>query len=91
MTTEGNGFVGQIAPVLVLSTGRCGSTMISDGLNLHPMILSLSEVFSTLGPRALFRNRLNGKAMWELCSRQNPARRLTRTCAPRLEALGYAV
>ena len=50
--------------------------MISDVLNLHPMILSLSEFFSTLGPRALFRNRLSGKAMWALCSRQNPALRL---------------
>ena len=62
----------QIAPVLVLSTGRCGSTMISDVLNLHPEVLSLSEVFSFLGPRALFRNRLSGRAMWALCSRQNP-------------------
>ena len=66
----------RIAPVLVLSTGRCGSTMISDVLNLHPRILSLSEVFSTLGPRALFGKRLSGKAMWELCSRQNPALRV---------------
>ncbi|MDE0206929.1 MAG: sulfotransferase [Candidatus Tectomicrobia bacterium] len=65
-----------IAPVLVLSTGRCGSTMISDVLNLHPDVLSLSEVFSLLGPRALFRNRLSGKAMWALCSRQNPALRV---------------
>ena len=67
----------QIAPVLVLSTGRCGSTMISDVLNLHPEILSLSEVFSTLGPRALFRNRISGEAMWALCSRQNPGLRVT--------------
>ena len=66
----------RIAPVLVLSTGRCGSTMISDVLNRHPQVLSLSEVFSTLGPRALFRKRLNGKAMWELCSRQSPALRV---------------
>ena len=65
--------------------------MISDVLNLHPMILSLSEFFSTLGPRALFRNRLSGKATWRLCSRQNPALRLARACAPELEALGYAI
>lgn len=61
----------RIAPVLVLSTGRCGSTMISDILNRHPKILSLSEVFSTLGVWALSRKRLNGKAVWEMCRRQH--------------------
>ena len=66
----------RIAPVLVLSTGRCGSTMISDVLNLHPDVLSLSEVFSLLGPLALFRKRLSGRAMWALCSCQNPALRV---------------
>ena len=66
----------QIAPVLVLSTGRCGSTMISDVLNLHPDVLSLSEVFSLLGPLALFRKQLSGRSMWALCSRQNPALRV---------------
>ena len=65
----------RIEPVLVLSTGRCGSTMISDVLNLHPDVLSLSEVFSLLGPRALSGRRLGGKAMWALCSRQSPALR----------------
>ena len=50
--------------------------MISDILNRHPKVLSLSEVFSMLGPRALFKERLNGRAMWELCSRQNPALRV---------------
>ena len=50
--------------------------MISDVLNLHPEVLSLSEVFSLLGPLALFRKRLSGRAMWALCSRQNPALRV---------------
>ena len=50
--------------------------MISDVLNTHPDVLSLSEVFSLLGPLALFRRRLSGKAMWALCSRQNPALRV---------------
>ena len=71
-----------IAPVLVLSTGRCGSTMISDVLNLHSEVLSLSEVFSLLGPLALFRRRLSGKAMWALCSRQNPALRVLLSADP---------
>ena len=72
----------RIAPVLVLSTGRCGSTMISDVLNLHPDVLSLSEVFSLLGPLALFRKRLSGRAMWALCSRQNPALRVLLSADP---------
>ena len=72
----------RIAPVLVLSTGRCGSTMISDVLGLHPEVLSLSEVFSLLGPLALFRKRLSGKAMWALCSRQNPALRVLLSADP---------
>ena len=65
----------RIDPVLVLSTGRCGSTMVSDILNLHPDILSLSEVFASLGGRALRARRLDGKALWRLCSRQNPGLR----------------
>ena len=65
----------RIAPVRILSTGRCGSTTISDVLSRHPKIFSLLEVFSLLGLRALSRKRLNGKAMWELCSSQSPALR----------------
>ena len=74
-TEEGSGLLEQIAPVLVLSTGRCGSTRVSDVPMLHPEILSLSEVISNLGPRALFRNRISGRGMRALCSRRNPALR----------------
>ena len=56
--------------------------MISDVLNLHPDVLSLSEVFSLLGPLALFRKRLSGRAMWALCSRQNPALRVLLSADP---------
>ena len=35
-----------IPPVIILNSGRCGSTMLSDVLNRHPRILSLSEFFS---------------------------------------------
>ncbi len=60
----------RIAPVFVFSTGRCGSTMISDVINQHPKILSLSELFSFIGLQALSRKRLDGEAMWKLCSQQ---------------------
>ena len=53
----------RIAPVLVLSTGRCGSTMVSEVLNTHPEVLSLSEFFISLGMKALIRKRLGGKAL----------------------------
>ena len=66
----------RIAPVLVLSTGRCGSTMLSDILDTHPEVLSLSEFFTTMGMKALTRNRLDGKAMWEIWRRHSPGLRV---------------
>ena len=62
----------RIDPVLVLSTGRCGSTMVSEVLNTHPDVLSLSEFFSSLGMKALIRKRLSGKALWGICCRHSP-------------------
>ena len=65
----------RIAPVLVLSTGRCGSTMVSDALNTHPQVLSLSEFFISLGMKSLIRKRLSGKALWGICRRHSPGLR----------------
>ena len=61
-----------IAPVIVLSTGRCGSTMLSDVLNTHPEVLSLSEFFASLGMKAFTRRRPSGKAMWSIYCRHSP-------------------
>ena len=61
-----------IAPVLVLSTGRCGSTMLSEVLNTHPAVLSLSEFFASVGTKALARKRLGGKALWKICQQHSP-------------------
>ena len=58
-----------IPPVFVLSTGRCGSTMVSDILNSHPEILSLSELFAYTGLSAFGRGRRSGEWMWELLGR----------------------
>ena len=60
----------EISPVLVLSTGRCGSTMISNVLNLHPSILSLSELFAFIGFQVMFRTHLDGKGLWKILSSQ---------------------
>lgn len=61
-----------IPPVLVLSTGRCGSTLVSELLNLHPAILSLSEFFMALGLGGLRGHSLDGAAMWRLLSTRGP-------------------
>lgn len=60
-----------IPPVLILSTGRCGSTMISAMLNRHPKVLSLSEFFVPLGPAAFVWRTLSGERMWRILSRQS--------------------
>ena len=43
-------------PVFIVSTGRCGSTMLSNMVKLHPDLLSISEFFTSLTSRA-FRGR----------------------------------
>ena len=39
-------------PLFIVSTGRSGSTMLSDLLALHPNVLSISELFNALHPLA---------------------------------------
>lgn len=60
-----------IPPVLILSTGRCGSTMVSDLLSRHPQILSLSEFFVPLGPQAFAWQRPDGERMWRTLTTQS--------------------
>lgn len=62
-----------LPPVLILSTGRCGSTMVSELLNRHPAVLSLSEFFVPLGPRAFAWPRPDGPRMWRTYAEQSPA------------------
>ena len=64
-----------ISPAIVVSSGRCGSTMLSDILNSHPDILSISELLILQG-RALFHfRRLSGNEMWNIISKQTRAQR----------------
>lgn len=65
-----------LPPVFVLSTGRCGSTMVSNILNRHPEVLSLSEFFSYVGALSLRRRRVSGEKIWQLCSRPHGHTRL---------------
>ncbi len=65
----------EIPPVFVLSTGRCGSTMVSEMLNKHPDILSMSEFFATLGLQAFSGKKVTGDHMWHLYS--HPGKRMS--------------
>lgn len=45
-----------IGPVFIVGTGRCGSTIFSNMVRLHPELLSVSEFFTSVASRA-FRGR----------------------------------
>ncbi len=60
----------QRTPIFVLSTGRCGSTTLSNILNLHPAILSLSEFVSFTGIAAFHYRRPSGNRIWRVLSGQ---------------------
>lgn len=66
-------------PVLILSTGRCGSTTLSNILNLHPRILSLSEFFSFTGIAPLAWRNPHPNRVWRAISHQ--PRRMRRMLA----------
>lgn len=58
--------------VFVVSTGRCGSTMLSNMLRLNPQILSLSEFLVLLLPDPLPPGVLDAAAYWRLLSEPRP-------------------
>lgn len=62
-----------IPPILILSTGRCGSTLLSNMLARHPAVLSLSEFFVPLGSAAFAHRAPGGAELWSVLSRQTPA------------------
>ena len=45
--------------------------MLSDVLNTHPDVLSLSEFFASVGMKAFARKHLDGKALWRICHRHS--------------------
>lgn len=53
---------------LVLSTGRCGSTAVSNIVRAHPMALSVSELFSSLRDSDLSERELSGAEFWGMLS-----------------------
>ncbi len=65
-------------PAFVIGTGRCGSTLVSNMLNQHPEIVSISELFSlitdlgTLIPQAFTEEKIDGKTFWNILSCKYP-------------------
>ncbi len=62
-------------PVLIVSTGRCGSTLMSQIVRMHPDLLSLSEFFTSLSSRAFRGSELNGPAVFDRLNTLSPAGR----------------
>jgi len=71
-------------PVFIVGTGRCGSTMVSSIVRLHPRLLSLSEFFASLAGRAFTLRNPDGEQFWQLLSRLSPI-------AARMFARGYTM
>jgi len=55
-------------PTFIVSTGRCGSTLVSRLVRMHPDILSVSEFFMSLATRAFAKKVMNGEQFWKLLS-----------------------
>ena len=56
----------------ILGSARCGSTLVSDIMNLHPDLLSLSEILSTAASRALLPGRISAARFWRGLAEPNP-------------------
>ena len=60
------------SPVFIVGTGRCGSTLMSNLINLHPDILSLSEVFVSFANEGFVHRNLDGEGFWNLLTDTAP-------------------
>lgn len=59
-------------PLFIVSTGRSGSTMLSELLSLHPDVLSLSELFNALHPLGFRQDPIDGPDFWKVLSEPRP-------------------
>ncbi|MGR8934042.1 MAG: sulfotransferase family protein [Gammaproteobacteria bacterium] len=62
-------------PVFIVSTGRCGSTMLSNMVKCHPDLLSLSEFFTSLSNQAFLGRRMTGETVFRRLNTLSPAGR----------------
>jgi len=72
VTTHPESAGGAAPAVFAVSTGRCGSTLLSDMLRLNPRVLSLSEFFGLLLSGPFPEGELTGERYWELLSTPHP-------------------
>ncbi len=63
-----------VGPVFIVSSGRCGSTLLSNMLRLHPALLSVSELLSMAGggPRLLTADSVSPERFWHTLSDLTP-------------------
>ena len=52
------------SPVFIVSTGRCGSTMLSNMVRMHPKILSVSEFFVYVAKGAFRDKKVSGRVAY---------------------------
>jgi putative sulfotransferase len=76
---------------LVVSTGRCGSTVLSDMMAEHPGIVSVSELFSSVPETDLVERELDGAAFWDLLSRRRRVDLMMLRCGIGVDELRYPV
>lgn len=62
-------------PVFIVSTGRCGSTLLSDMVRRHPDLLSVSEFFTSLTSQAFRGGGLTGEKLFRRLNTLSPSGR----------------
>ena len=62
-------------PLFIVSTGRCGSTMLSDMVRLHPRLLSVSEFFAALAAGDVRDRQVSGEGAFRRLNTTRPAAR----------------
>ena len=65
---------------LILGSARCGSTLVSQILNAHPAVLSVSELFAAAGHNAFRPRHLDGARFWAHMAR--PSRAMAQVANP---------
>lgn len=63
------------APTFIVSTGRCGSTMLSNMVRMHPDLLSVSEFFTSLTSKAFRGKTMTGEAVFQRLNTLSPSGR----------------
>ncbi|MDQ7262059.1 sulfotransferase [Paracoccus sp. PS-1] len=65
---------------LILGSARCGSTLVSQILNAHPAVLSVSELFAAAGHNAFRPAHLDGARFWAQMA--TPSRAMSQVANP---------